>query len=204
MMVILRSVQGPTKRVPGSFSEGKLPTLGENIKKMRPTDADHHHAVTDHHKEVAAVSLMRWNPLEELDRLRREMDRSFARLWGEESHRREPASASRGWWPAVDLVETENEMILTADLPGIDPKAVRIEVRKESIVLEGRMEESREESDDRYWIQERRMQSFQRTISLPAETDPDKAKASYENGILRVTMPKLEPTPQGRILTLDD
>lgn len=150
------------------------------------------------------MSLVRWNPLEELERLRREMDRSFARLWGDSFDQRELAPVSRGWWPAVDLVETEDEMILTADLPGIDPKAVRIEVRKDSVVLEGRVEESREESDERYWLQERRMQSFHRTISLPAETDPDQAKASYKDGILRVTMPKVQPTPKGRILTLGD
>src|SRR5690606_17281068 len=111
------------------------------------------------------------NPFEEMERLRREFDRALATWWADSPRRLGfDRGDGEGWWPAVDLVEEGDQMILTADLPGLDPKALKVEVREDQVILEGRIEETRSEESQRYWLRERRLQSFRRVIPLPSPT----------------------------------
>jgi len=101
---------------------------------------------------------------------------------------------------ALDVSETEDELLVEASLPGIHPEEVDISIVGNSLTIKGESthEEEREEKG-RYHYHERRYGSFQRTITLPAEVNTDAAKAILKNGELRLVLPKVEETKSKRI-----
>lgn len=101
--------------------------------------------------------------------------------------------ASRPWSPAVDISETENELILKADVPDIDAKNVSIQLENGTLTLKGerRFEEEKNGHKGFHRI-ERSYGSFVRAFSLPDTVDGDKVKADYKNGVLTITLPKKE------------
>ena len=104
----------------------------------------------------------------------------------------EPASG-RPWAPPVDIIETENDLVLKADLPDVDLKDIDIQVENGTLTLKGeRKFETHEEGEGGYHRIERNYGSFVRCFSLPDTVDPDKVGAEYKNGVLTVTMPKKE------------
>jgi HSP20 family protein len=112
----------------------------------------------------------------------------FNRLFGEQLF---GGSEGEGWVPRVNVEETKDHLVLTAELPGIRPQDVEIEFENSVLTLRGRKEETREEKEEpRYHVWERRYGSFQRSFSLPRTVSPDNISATFENGVLRVEMPK--------------
>ena len=104
----------------------------------------------------------------------------------------EPAG-SRPWAPAVDILETENELSLKADLPGIDLKDIDIQVENGTLTLKGeRKFERYDESKGGYHRLERSYGSFVRCFSLPESVDSEKVGAQYADGVLKITLPKKE------------
>lgn len=101
--------------------------------------------------------------------------------------------ASRPWSPAVDIYETENELVLKADLPDVDPKNVGIQLENGTLTLKGerRFEEQKNGQKGFHRI-ERSYGTFVRAFSLPDTVDGEKVKADYKNGVLTVTLPKKE------------
>lgn len=101
--------------------------------------------------------------------------------------------ASRPWSPAVDIYETENELVLKADLPDVDPKNVGIQLENGTLTLKGerRFEEQKNGQKGFHRI-ERSYGSFVRAFSLPDTVDGEKVKADFKNGVLTVTLPKKE------------
>ncbi|MDD4319871.1 MAG: Hsp20/alpha crystallin family protein [Candidatus Peribacteraceae bacterium] len=99
--------------------------------------------------------------------------------------------------PAVDVSETEKEIVIKADLPGFDTKDVSVEVNNNIVTIHGRMEEERESEDKRWHRRERRSGEFERQITLPDYADGAKAICKMKNGILQVTIPKgMEAVPR--------
>jgi len=128
------------------------------------------------------------SPLARLCRLGA-MDRFFNDVWGETDRALRVDGASAEWQPAVDIRETDKELVVKADLPGVDPKDVKIHVRDGYLTLEGeRKEETRREEGATHWV-ERFAGSFSRVIRLPDYADVEKAKAAYANGVLEITLP---------------
>lgn len=127
--------------------------------------------------------------------LRQEIDRLFDDFrpfgWGGRLDVRLP-SIGRNWalQPAVDLVESEKEFEITAELPGMDEKDIQIEVSDRRLVIKGQKSESKEEKEKNYYLSERYYGSFQRAFQLPDSVDRDKIEASFSKGILSVRMPK--------------
>jgi HSP20 family protein len=104
----------------------------------------------------------------------------------------EPAS-SRPWSPAVDIFETENELVLKADVPDIDPKNVAIQLENHTLTLKGeRKFESEQQTNKGFHRIERSYGTFVRAFTLPDTVEGDKVKAEYKNGVLTVTLPKKE------------
>lgn len=104
----------------------------------------------------------------------------------------EPAS-SRPWSPAVDIFETENELVLKADVPDIDPKKVAIQLENHTLTLKGeRKFEAEKDTQKGFHRIERSYGSFVRAFTLPDTVEGDKVKADYKNGVLTVTLPKKE------------
>lgn len=135
------------------------------------------------------MALIRWDPFQDLWQVREEVNRLF-----DHTLSRYPALAGmRGWQPAVDMYEDEKEVVVKAELPGVDPKDVDITVTQDSISLRGELKEEKERREDGYIRSERRFGQFFRTLTLPAEVKPEGAQASFKNGVLEVKIPKVEP-----------
>lgn len=127
-----------------------------------------------------AGTLMRWEPFAELGEMRTRLDRMFDEwLDGHE----------RAWTPAIDVVREDDHLVLRADLPGIKPEEVKIEVEDDFLTVSGEHRESNEEKDKQYVRRERRYGSFTRSMRLPAGVDAKKIKASTREGVVEVTIP---------------
>ncbi len=125
------------------------------------------------------------------------MNRMFEEFWGR-PHRRLLPSGERGEIvpaeyrePFIDVIETDKEVIATAEMPGLEKENVKINLTDRlEISAEAKQEEKREEKG--YVYRERRSRSYYRAISLPSPANPDNSKASYKNGVLEIKMPKVE------------
>lgn len=94
--------------------------------------------------------------------------------------------------PALDLYETDKEIVAEVNLPGIAPEKVEVTVKDQMLEIRGRLEEKKEEKEKGYWRREIRKGAFERIIRLPAPVNEDKTEAAYDKGILKITMPKTE------------
>jgi HSP20 family protein len=103
----------------------------------------------------------------------------------------EPRS-QRPWTPAVDILETENEVVIKADLPDVDMKDIQVEIENGTLSLKGERRFESEEKNQGYHRIERSFGSFARYFGLPDTVEPDKVQADYKNGVLKVTLPKKE------------
>jgi HSP20 family protein len=102
------------------------------------------------------------------------------------------APSARPWTPAVDIAENENELILTADLPGMTMENVDIKIEDGTLTLSGKREFEKKEEKGGYHRIERSYGAFQRAFSLPDSVEAEKVTAAYENGVLKVVLPKKE------------
>ncbi len=133
-------------------------------------------------------NLIRWEPAREMMTLREAMDRLF-----DDAFTRPLSLAGNNWSvPAVDMYQTENEIVVKAALPGIKPDEVQINVTGEVLSLKGEVKQKEEVKEKAYHIREQRWGMFERSIILPTDVVADKAKADFENGILTITLPKAE------------
>ena len=105
------------------------------------------------------------------------------------------------WAPRVDVEETEKEILVKADLPGIDPKAVEISIQDNVLTVRGEKKEEKEEKKKNYHRVERFTGSFHRAIPLPPGADAEKMAATSTNGVVTITVPK-KPEAQPRKITV--
>jgi HSP20 family protein len=136
-------------------------------------------------------SLMRWDPFRGLARMQRDMDHLFSELFGQPLVRWERGEEGIRV-PSMDLVETEQELILKAELPGVDKDKIQVEVMPDSINLSGEISHEREEDEQTHHYRERFWGRFERSIPLPVEVISEQAKANYRDGILEIHLPKSE------------
>lgn len=101
-------------------------------------------------------------------------------------------SSSRPWAPSVDIFETENELVLHADLPGVDMNDIDIKVENNTLAIKGERKFEQNENHKGFHRIERSYGSFVRYFSLPDTVDTDNVRAAYSNGVLTVTLPKKE------------
>ena len=132
-------------------------------------------------------NLIRWEPAREMMTLREAMDRLF-----DDAFTR-PLSLRDAWSvPAIDMYQTDDEIVVKAALPGIKPDEVQINVTGEVLTLKGEMKHEEDKKEKAWHIHEQRWGSFERSIVLPTDVVSDKTKAEFENGILTITLPKAE------------
>jgi HSP20 family protein len=137
------------------------------------------------------MALIRWEPARELGTIQNEMNRLFNTFFDGPA----PATgggAYRRWIPAMDLVETDNDFVLRADLPGLSEKDVNIEVEDNVLSISGERKAEHEERKDGYVRIERSSGSFRRTLTLPEGVDPEAVKATFDRGVLELHIPKPE------------
>jgi HSP20 family protein len=135
-----------------------------------------------------------------LDPFRREMEGLMEKFFGDEAGNGMLAAA-KSWAPRVDVEETDKEILVKADLPGVDPKAVEISVENGTLVVRGEKKEEKEEKKKNYHRVERFAGSFYRAIPLPPGTDADKMTATSTNGVVTITIPK-KPEAQPKKITV--
>src|SRR6266545_3439156 len=139
------------------------------------------------------ATLVRWQPLTELASLQNEMSRHMNGLLEGDG------KSSQPWVPALDVWETENEMVYAFDLPGIAEEKISVEVEDGSLTVTAERERTNEQSDDRFYRFERRHGTFTRTIGLPQGVSEDGINADYKNGVLEIHVAKPEQAkPRGR------
>lgn len=92
--------------------------------------------------------------------------------------------------PRIDISETDNEYKIEAELPGINQKEIDVKIDNNILTIKGKKEDIKEEKEKNYHLRERYYGAFQRSISLPNNIEPEKIKASFENGILNISVPK--------------
>jgi HSP20 family protein len=104
-----------------------------------------------------------------------------------------------GWTPAVEMFERDGQLVIRADLPGLSPDDVRIEVTDDSLVIEGERRSEMEAEEEGVYRSERTYGRFSRVIALPEGVDPEGAQARFENGVLEVSLPLPQQTQRRRI-----
>ncbi|MGH8104256.1 MAG: Hsp20/alpha crystallin family protein [bacterium] len=104
-----------------------------------------------------------------------------------------------GWAPAVDIFETEDILMIKADLPGLNKDDVQVEVENNILTIRGEKKEEHEVKEENYYRQERSYGSFQRVFQLPRTVKADGINASFKNGVLEVTLPKVEAAKPKKI-----
>ncbi len=142
------------------------------------------------------MTLIRFNPFRELDTIQDRMRNLFDDF---------PTSlnldASSNFSPRVDVSEDENSVFVNIELPGVDKKDVKITVQENNILtIKGEKKSEIKDEKKNFYRVERTYGSFCRTMALPAEVNSEKTKAKYENGILNIELPKLEPAPKAEKL----
>jgi len=136
------------------------------------------------------MAIVRWEPFRDMMTMQREFDRffkeAFTPFFGEGE------LSTRTWAPPVDIYETENDIVVKAELPGIEPKDVDVKVEDNTLYLKGERKFEKETKEDNYHRVERSYGAFARSFSLPNSINTDKVKAEFRDGLLTLTLPKRE------------
>jgi HSP20 family protein len=132
-------------------------------------------------------NLIRWEPARDIMTLREAMDHLF-----DEAFTR-PFSNGGCWGtPAIDMYQTDEEIVVKAAVPGMKADEVQINVTGDILNIKGETKQSNEVKEKTYHMREQRWGTFERSLRLPTEVKADQAKAEFEDGILTVTLPKAE------------
>lgn len=152
------------------------------------------------------MALTRWEPLAEMESMRRAMDRMFESFGGGRMLAGLPSlEVGRGFAPSVEVYATDDEVVISAELPGIRPEDVTVEITEEAVHLSGELKQESEIKEDNYYRSERQYGHFERVVPLPNRIKDDQAKASFKHGVLTIRAPFAEPVkkPQSRRLTIE-
>ena len=139
------------------------------------------------------MTLVKWNPTRSL---MTDFDQIFDSIFTNDLAR---LSLPQSWMPAVDVNETETEFLLSADMPGLDKKDMSIDIHDGVITIKGESAIENKKSTDDYRIRERQLGSFNRSFRLPDNVNEVNVAAKFNNGVLKITLPKAkEVFPEGR------
>src|SRR5579872_845209 len=133
------------------------------------------------------TTLTRWDPFRELTNIHERMNRLFEDTLG--SHREEALSTT-AFLPLTDVYEDENHITLKLEVPGIDEKDLDIRVENNNLIIKGERKLEKEEKEENFRRLERQYGTFVRSFSLPSTVDSDNINASYDKGVLSISMPK--------------
>ncbi len=144
------------------------------------------------------MALARWTPMRNLASFQDEMNRMFQEFFrggtGEEA-----GWGLRTWTPAVDIYDTDDALVLKAELPGVSKDDVSIEIHNNTLILRGERKHEAEVKEGDYYRAERAYGTFQRSFVLPTLVDQDEVQATYTDGVLELRLPKSEAAKPKRI-----
>jgi len=140
------------------------------------------------------MAIIRWDPFRDMMILRDKMNRLFEDVY---SGREDQGLLQGIWAPSVDIYETETDLVLTAEVPGIDEKDIEIRIEDNTLTVKGERKLEKETKEENYHRIERSYGSFQRSFALHAYVANDNVQAEQQDGVLKITMPKkLEVKPR--------
>jgi HSP20 family protein len=156
-------------------------------------------------KEVA-----KQEPWREISELRRDFDDMLEHFFGGWPLLRRPGLLAplqrarsifetRGWAPRVDLLDQKDNILVRAEIPGVDPKDIDVTIHKGMVTIEGDRKTEREYEKGDYYFCEGSYGKFYRSFGLPEEVDEARAKASHKDGVLEITLPKMAPAAKKKI-----
>ena len=143
------------------------------------------------------MAIVRWEPYRDLMAAQRDFDRLFREAFSPAMG--EGEVSTRTWAPPVDIYENGDNLVLKAELPGINPDDVEVRVEDNILYMKGERKFEKEVKEENYHRVERAYGTFARTFSLPNSIDADKVAASYKDGILTLTLPKKEEAKPKKI-----
>ena len=129
------------------------------------------------------MAIIRWDPFREMTSVQNQFNRLMDQMWG---------GRQESWLPAVDVFDKQDSVVLKAELAGMDPDDIEIEVEDNVLTIKGERKFQETVDEERYYRVERRYGSFQRSLALPQGVKADEIQAAYDDGILTVTVPKAE------------
>ncbi len=133
------------------------------------------------------MAIQRWDPFKELTSLKSQMDKIFETLLGEGEDIK-----SGSWVPPVDIYETENEIVIKAEVPGVALNDIEIKVEDDTLIIRGEKKFERDIEKETYHRAERVYGKFQRSFIIPKSVDKEGIKASLKQGVLTIVLPKKE------------
>jgi HSP20 family protein len=137
------------------------------------------------------MALVRWTPMGNLQSFQHEMNRMFNQFF-QGSNGEEVGSKLSTWTPSVDIHETDDVLVIKAELPGVSKDDVSIDVHQNTLTLRGQRKHEAEVKDEQYHRVERSYGSFQRSFTLPSTIDYEKVQATFKDGVLELHLPRLE------------
>lgn len=132
------------------------------------------------------MAMRRFDPWRDLMRMQEDLNRLFQKTFGPE-----PETAAL-WMPAADIYEKENKLIVTMDLPDVDPHDIDISVIDNTLRIKGERKHTKEAKTENYYKSERFYGSFERVIELPMPVKTEDVDATYKDGVLTITLPEAE------------
>ncbi len=146
------------------------------------------------------MELVRWRPVGNLFRMHNHMNSLFDDFFGPSLGRNENRNAL-GWHPVVDIFDNDTNIVIKAELPGIDKKDIVIDIKDRVLTLRGERSSENDVQEDHFYRRERTYGKFERSFTLPAHAVADDIKADYKDGVLRIDIPKPE-TQQPKQITV--
>lgn len=138
------------------------------------------------------MALIRWEPFREMEILRRQMDQLFddSTLANRQSTASQDVHAA--WAPAIEMKDSESNVVLRAEIPGVEAKDLDIQVTRDTVSISGEHRYQKRTEERGHFRSEFRYGKFQRVVSLPAQIQNDQVEANFKDGILTLTLPKVE------------
>jgi HSP20 family protein len=137
------------------------------------------------------MNLVKWNPWKEMSVLQNRMNRLFNEPFLR-SDREDDELSVGAWYPAVDMFDNDDKIVIKAELPGMKKNHFSVDVKDRVLTLSGERNYDNEVKEENYYRRERTYGRFKRAFHLPADADADNIKAEFKDGVLRVEIPKPE------------
>jgi HSP20 family protein len=142
------------------------------------------------------MNLVRWTPFSEVSLLQNQMNRLFDSALqaglGE-------TNGTTSWVPTADIYESDEDLVVNLDLPGIDPKMVEVRVENNVLTIRGERQFNQKQAGENYHRVERSYGAFGRSFTLSTSVNPEKIRATYQSGVLTIVMPKAETAKPRKI-----
>jgi HSP20 family protein len=144
------------------------------------------------------MALARWTPYRDMMSVRDEMNRVLNEVFGRNTND-ESSWFSGAWTPPVDIYETDDALVMKAELPGFSKDDISIEMKENTLVIKGERKREDEVKEGNYHRSERMYGAFQRSFLLPTTVDQEKVRAAYKDGVLELRLPKVQAAQPKRI-----